>query len=83
MVRTAFSGREIATVLQNHGFTPVARTGSHLKLRYEHPETDAVRIVTVPMHSEDAIPIGTMRSIADQCGATDFHSWCKWIDENR
>ncbi|MFU8866552.1 type II toxin-antitoxin system HicA family toxin [Natronococcus sp.] len=59
------------------------REGSHLKLRYEHPETDEVRIVTVPMHSEDKIPTGTMRSIATQCGANDFHAWCQWIDDNR
>ncbi|ELY86760.1 MULTISPECIES: type II toxin-antitoxin system HicA family toxin [Natrinema] len=83
MVRTTFSGREIAKVLQDHGFRPIDRTGSHLKLRYEHPETDEVRTVTVPMHSEDKIPTGTMRSIANQCGAEDFHAWCEWIDNNR
>jgi len=38
-----------------------------------------VRVVTVPMHGE--IPTGTLRSIADQCGATDFRAWCRWIDE--
>ncbi|MEY7847929.1 type II toxin-antitoxin system HicA family toxin [Natrarchaeobius sp. A-rgal3] len=82
MVRTSFSGREIAKVLQNHGFRRTGRTGSHLKLRYEHPETDEVRIVTVPMKSEDGIPTGTMRSIAEQCGADDFYEWCRWIDEH-
>ena len=44
--------------------------------------TGEVRIVTVPMHSEDKIPTGTLHSIADQCGADDFHAWCEWIDEN-
>ena len=83
MVRTSFSGQEIAKVLQNHGFKPVDRTGSHLKLRYEHPETGEVRIVTVPMKSEDKIPTGTLKSIANQAGAEDFHAWCQWIDENR
>ncbi|MCU4744311.1 type II toxin-antitoxin system HicA family toxin [Natronoglomus mannanivorans] len=83
MVRTSFSGREIAKVLQNHGFRRSGRTGSHLKLRYEHPETDEVRVVTVPMKSEDEIPTGTLKSIANQCGADDFHAWCEWIDQNR
>ena len=46
------------------------------------PDTGEVRIVTVPMHSEDKIPTGTLHSIADQCGADDFHAWCEWIDEN-
>lgn len=26
--------------------------------------------------------IGTLRSIADQCGAEDFEAWCRWIDEH-
>nr|WP_256403001.1 type II toxin-antitoxin system HicA family toxin [Halorubrum salinum] len=58
-------------------------SGSHLKMRYESPDTDEVRIVTVPMASEDEIPTGTLQSIADQCGADDFHAWCEWIDEHR
>lgn len=80
MVRTSFEGKTVATVLMRHGFEPVDRTGSHLKLRYEHPETDEVRVVTVPMHSGEEIPRGTLRSIADQCGADDFREWCRWID---
>lgn len=82
MVRTSFSGQEIARVLRNHGYRPVGRTGSHLRLRWESPDTDEVRLVTVPMRSEDEIPTGTLRSIADQCGAKDFEAWCRWIDEN-
>jgi hypothetical protein len=34
------------------------------------------------MASEDDIPPGTLRSIAEQCGAEDFEAWCRWIDEN-
>jgi predicted RNA binding protein YcfA (HicA-like mRNA interferase family) len=82
MVRTSFSGREIVKVLRRHGFRPVDRTGSHLKLRYEHPETDEVRVVTVPMVSADDIPTGTLRSIAKQSGADDFREWCRWIEAN-
>jgi predicted RNA binding protein YcfA (HicA-like mRNA interferase family) len=82
MVRTSFSGREIASVLTSHGYRPVDRTGSHLKLRYEHPNTGEVRVVTVPMTSADRIPTGTLQSIAEQCGAKDFRAWCRWIDEN-
>lgn len=62
------------------GYTPVERTGSHLKLRYDHPETDEVRNVTVPIHGE--IHRDTLRSIADQCGAEDFDAWCEWIDNH-
>lgn len=82
MVRTSFSGKEIASVLHNFGYERVSRVGSHLK-RYESPDTAEVRIVTIPMKSEDEIPIGTLQSIADQCGADDFHAWCQWTDDHR
>jgi predicted RNA binding protein YcfA (HicA-like mRNA interferase family) len=80
MVRTTFSGREIISVLRSFGYAPVSRSGSHVRLRYEHPETGEVRNVDVPMHTE--VRIGTLRSIADQRGAEDFHEWCRWIDDH-
>ena len=83
MGRRSFSGEEIAKVLQKHGFETVRQRGSHLILRYENPDTDEVRVVTIPMHSRDKIPTGTLQSIAEQSGAEDFHAWCEWIDENR
>lgn len=83
MVRTSFDGQSIAKVLRQYNYRAVGRTGSHLKFRWESPTTDEVRIVTVPMKPADDIPPATMRSIADQCGATDFHKWCRWIDRNR
>lgn len=52
MVRTTFTGREVASALQAMSYTPVDRTGSHLKLRWESPQGDEVRVVTVPMHGE-------------------------------
>jgi len=82
MVRMSFSGREIASVLMDHGFEPVDRTGSHLKLRWESPDTDEVRIVSVPMKGSDEIPRGTLNSVAEQSGAQDFRAWCAWIDKN-
>lgn len=32
------------------------------------------------MHDE--IKIGTLHSIAKQCGATEFENWCHWSDDN-
>jgi predicted RNA binding protein YcfA (HicA-like mRNA interferase family) len=81
MVRRVFTGEEIAKVLTDMGYTPEGRKGSHLKLRYKHPETGEVRNVSVPMGGE--IPEGTLRNIADQCGAENFDSFCEWIDRNR
>jgi predicted RNA binding protein YcfA (HicA-like mRNA interferase family) len=81
MVRTTFSGREVIGVLTDFGYVPVSREGSHVRLRYENADTGEVRLVDVPQHDE--IRIGTLHSIADQCGAEDFHAWCRWIDEHR
>lgn len=76
-----FTGREIADVLTDMGYTPVDRTGSHLKLRYIHPDTGEVRNVSIPMDGE--IPTGTLQKIAEQCGADDFQKWCNWIDRHK
>jgi hypothetical protein len=32
---------------------------------------------------DDCIDVSRLRSIADQCGAQKFHSWCEWIDRHR
>ena len=80
MVRKTFSGRELVKVLRSFGYVPVSREGSHVRLRYEHAETGEVRNVDVSQHDE--IAIGTLRSIADQCGADDFEAWCEWVDDH-
>lgn len=75
-MQTDFSGREVVKALIKNRFYVVDRTGSHVKLRYEHPSNeDDIRVVSVPMH--DSINIGTVRNIADQSGAVDFESWCR------
>ena len=72
-MRTEFSGREVVKALTSNRFYIVGRSGSHVKLRYEHPShDDDVRVVTVPMH--DSIRVGTLRSIAEQSGAVDFEA---------
>lgn len=82
MVYADFDGREIVKALRAMRYRPVGREGSHVKLRYEHPDTDEVRIVTVPLTDSDQISQATYRSIAEQCGANNFEAWCRWIDEN-
>jgi predicted RNA binding protein YcfA (HicA-like mRNA interferase family) len=77
-----FSGREVVKALTRNNFHVTNREGSHVKLRYEHPTNeDDVRVVSVPQH--DRINTGTLRDIADQCGAKDFDEFCRWIDRNR
>lgn len=77
---TDFSGRDIVKVLRRYGFEFVGRTGSHVRMRYV-ADDENVRNVTIPMKGR--IPEGTLRNIADQCGANDFAAFCRWIDENR
>ncbi len=82
MAYADFSGREIVKALRTKRYVPVGRTGSHVKLRYEHPETGEVRVVTVPLVDADQISQDTYRSIAAQCGAEDFEKWVDWIEHN-
>lgn len=81
MSKRRFTATEVVKALTKMGYVPADRTGSHVKLRYVHPETEEVRNVTVPMGGE--LRTGTLRSIAEQCGAKDFHAWCEWIEELR
>ncbi|MEZ3145052.1 type II toxin-antitoxin system HicA family toxin [Halobaculum sp. MBLA0143] len=79
-MRTQFSGREVAKVLINYwNYDPAGRTGSHAKFRWEAPNTSEVRMVVVPM-TTDPLPEGTLRSIANQCGAKSFRRFCKELD---
>lgn len=61
------------------GFEPVGGRGSHRVFRYEHPETEEVRTVTVPI-THDPIKPGTLRQIATQAGAKDFGAFCAELD---
>jgi predicted RNA binding protein YcfA (HicA-like mRNA interferase family) len=81
MVSQDFSGEEVVSVLRKFGYRHARTRGDHVVLKYKHPKTEETRTVTVPLH--DRIRIGTLQSIADQCGANDFHDWCHWIDEHR
>ena len=54
-----FSGREVVKVLTKNRFHVVDRTGSHVKLRYEHPTNeDDIRVVSVgsSLLTDDARP---------------------------
>lgn len=81
MVTRDFSGEEIVNVLRKFGYRHDQTRGDHAILKYTHPRTGEKRTLTVPLH--DRVRIGTLQSIAEQCGANDFRAWCEWIDENR
>lgn len=79
MPRRTYSGEEIIRALGEWRFRKVDQTGSHVKLRYQHPETGEKRTVMVPLHDE--LDTGTLRNIADQAGAEDFQAFLEAIDE--
>lgn len=81
MVTTDFSGRDVVKVLRKHGYRIVGRKGSHVQLRHVDDDTGEVRNVTVPQY--DRIDVSLLHRIAQQCGASDFQAWCRWIDRNR
>jgi len=85
MVSRDFSGDDVVKVLINvGGFEWVRTNGNHMILKWhppeEHEDTE-IRTVSVPGH--DRIDTGTLRNIADQAGANDFDSFCRWINQNR
>lgn len=80
MVSRDFSGEDVIRALTSFNYRKDRQRGSHVILKYTNPETNEVRTVTVPLH--DRIRAGTLHSIAEQCGANDFDSWCRWIDEH-
>ena len=59
------TAKEVIHVLRKHGFALVSQKGSHQKWR--HPNG---RQVIVPMHGNNPIPIGTLKSIIEGAALT-------------
>ena len=72
MSRGTYSGEDVIKALQKWRFKRVDQTGSHVKLRYVHPDGEK-RTVIVPLHDE--LDTGTLKSIAEQAGANEFQAF--------
>jgi predicted RNA binding protein YcfA (HicA-like mRNA interferase family) len=70
--RGTYSGEDVIKALQKWRFKRVDQTGSHVKLRYVHPDGEK-RTVIVPLHDE--LDTGTLKSIAEQAGANEFQAF--------
>ena len=79
MARRTYSGQEFVKALGKWRFRKVDQTGSHVKLRYQNPNTDEKRTVSVPLHDE--LATGTLQSIAEQADAEDFQAFLDAIEE--
>jgi len=66
------SGKEVCSILAQHGFQEVRRRGSHVVMQKKLPQTT----ITVPVPDHKEIRIGTLQSIIRQSGIpkTEFES---------
>jgi predicted RNA binding protein YcfA (HicA-like mRNA interferase family) len=66
------SGKEVCSILAQHGFQEVRRRGSHVVMQKKAPPTT----ITVPVPDHKEIRIGTLQSIIRQSGIpkTEFES---------
>jgi predicted RNA binding protein YcfA (HicA-like mRNA interferase family) len=66
------SGKDVCSILAQHGFQEVRRRGSHVVMQKKLPQTT----VTVPVPDHKEIRIGTLQSIIRQSGIpkTEFES---------
>ena len=66
------SGRQICSILEQHGFVEVRRRGSHIVMQLRTQGTT----VTVPVPDHSSVAIGTLLSIIRQSGLgrTPFES---------
>ena len=84
MVTRDFSGAEVRKVLANAGnFWIDRQSGSHVIMKWEHPDGPEVeqRTAVIPLH--DSLATGTLRDIGESAGMRDFDEFCRWIDRNR
>ncbi len=66
------SGKQVCTILANHGFEEVRQRGSHVVMQKRLAETT----ITVPVPNHSELRIGTLQSIIRQSGVprTEFES---------
>ena len=58
------SGREVCSILEDHGFAEVRRRGSHIVMQRRH----ATGTDTVPVPDHRELRVGTLLSIVRQSG---------------
>lgn len=74
------SGRDVAHILQQNGFTEVRRHGSHILMQRTFPaattqtaETNGVGTITVPVPDHHELKRGTLMSIIRQSQVAREH----------
>ena len=60
------SGKQVCSILSQHGFVEVRQRGSHIVMQKHLPETT----ITVPVPNHPELRIGTLQSIIRQSGVS-------------
>ena len=60
-----FSGEQIVSIMEKHGFLQVRQKGSHMIMQ---KRTDANSTITVPVPMHKVVKVGTLQSIIRQSG---------------
>jgi predicted RNA binding protein YcfA (HicA-like mRNA interferase family) len=60
------SGKQVCSILCQHGFVEVRQRGSHIVMQKHLPETT----ITVPVPNHSELRIGTLQSIIRQSGVS-------------
>ena len=58
------SGKQVCSILSQHGFVEVRQRGSHIVMQKRHQNTT----ITVPVPNHSELKIGTLQSIIRQSG---------------
>ena len=61
----SFSGEQILSIMEKHGFLPVRQKGSHMIMQ---KRADEGVTITVPVPLHKVVKIGTLQSIIRQSG---------------
>jgi len=61
----SFSGEQIVSIMEKHGFLSVRQKGSHMVMQ---KRTDDGGTITVPVPMHKMVKIGTLQSIIRQSG---------------
>ncbi|HPK54356.1 MAG: type II toxin-antitoxin system HicA family toxin [Deltaproteobacteria bacterium] len=60
------SGKQVCSILSQHGFVEVRQRGSHIVMQKHLPDTT----ITVPVPDHSELRIGTLQSIIRQSGVS-------------
>ena len=81
MPRRQFDSQEVLYVFDKANWEYTGNgSGSHVVVT-KRDHSGKKYTVPIPMH-KDPVPIGTLKSIMQQAGGSDWDKFCNWLDNN-